>query len=99
MKRVYQYFSLLSFTFSLYFGWLAYHHLAAEDMDQMYLNISYCALFLSVMVFTFGMRDRKKPINREKRDMKHVSFFMWSDENLRTQGEKMKAYDFTQGTC
>ncbi|ADM38165.1 protein YpmT [Bacillus spizizenii ATCC 6633 = JCM 2499] len=60
MKRIYQYFSLLSFTFSLYFGWLAYHHLAAEDMDQMYLNISYCALFLSVMVFTFGMRDRKK---------------------------------------
>ncbi|MGW6084804.1 protein YpmT, partial [Bacillus subtilis] len=52
MKRIYQYFSLLSFTFSLYFGWLAYHHLAAEDMDQMYLNVSYCALFLSVMVFT-----------------------------------------------
>ncbi|MCD2486608.1 protein YpmT, partial [Staphylococcus aureus] len=26
----------------------------------MYLNVSYCALFLSVMVFTFGMRDRKK---------------------------------------
>ncbi|MCY7834181.1 DUF3953 domain-containing protein, partial [Bacillus spizizenii] len=22
--------------------------------------ISYCVLFLSVMVFTFGMRDRKK---------------------------------------
>lgn len=34
MKRIYQYFSLLSFTFSLYFGWLAYHHLAAEDMDR-----------------------------------------------------------------
>lgn len=81
----------------LYFGWLAYHHLAAEDMDQMYLNISYCALFLSVMVFTFGMRDRKKPINHEKKRHETTSLFVQSVENLITQGEKMKAYDFTQG--
>lgn len=75
MKRIYQYFSLLSFTFSLYFGWLAYHHLAAEDMDQMYLNVSYCALFLSVMVFTFGMRDRKKTDKSRKKRHETTSLF------------------------
>ncbi|EIM11866.1 protein YpmT [Bacillus atrophaeus] len=60
MKRIYQYCSLLACVFSFYFGWLAYLHLAREDIDQMYLNIAYCALFLSVTGFSFDVKDRKK---------------------------------------
>ncbi|PAC66996.1 hypothetical protein CGS27_30150, partial [Enterobacter cloacae] len=34
MKRVYQYFSLLSLLFAAYFGMTAASHLKAENIDQ-----------------------------------------------------------------
>ncbi|MCY9401390.1 protein YpmT, partial [Bacillus haynesii] len=52
MERIYTYFSLLSMLFSLYFGGLAAFSFVDENMDKMYLNIGYCALFLSIMIFT-----------------------------------------------
>jgi len=60
MERIYTYFSLLSMLFSLYFGGLAAFSFVDENMDKMYLNIGYCALFLSIMIFTLDAKKHKK---------------------------------------
>ncbi|MGE6629703.1 protein YpmT [Bacillus sp. NPDC077027] len=60
MKRIYQYFSLLSFIFATYFGILAANDLKAGNIDQLYLNISYCALFLSLMILAFDFQKQEK---------------------------------------
>ncbi|TWM25586.1 hypothetical protein CHCC15087_3477 [Bacillus licheniformis] len=46
--------------FSLYFGGLAAFSFVDENMDKMYLNIGYCALFLSIMIFTLDVKKHKK---------------------------------------
>lgn len=60
MERIYTYFSLLSMLFSLYFGGLAAFSFVDENMDKMYLNIGYCALFLSIMILTLDAKKHKK---------------------------------------
>lgn len=65
MKKVYLYFSLITLLISLWFGGLAYISLMEENMDQVYLNIGFCALFLSVMVFALDLKDRKKQRKRD----------------------------------
>lgn len=60
MERIYTYFSLLSMLFSLYFGGLAAFSFVDENMNKMYLNIGYCALFLSIMIFTLDAKKHKK---------------------------------------
>jgi hypothetical protein len=65
MKNVYMYVSLIALCFSLWFGGLAYVSLLDENMDQVYINIGFCALFLSAMVFSLDLKDRKKQRNRE----------------------------------
>ncbi|MFO6498809.1 MULTISPECIES: protein YpmT [Bacillus] len=60
MERIYGYFSFLSLLFSFYFGGLAAFSFVDEHMDKMYLNIGYCALFLSIMIFTLEMKKHKK---------------------------------------
>lgn len=60
MKRVYQYFSLLSFLFAAYFGITAASALKAENIDQFYLNIAYCALFLGTMILAFDFQKQEK---------------------------------------
>ncbi|MDA7025700.1 protein YpmT [Bacillus sp. CLL-7-23] len=59
MQRIYRYFSLLAFIFSLYFGGLATLSFFDENMNKMYLNIGYCALFLSIMIYTFDMKKKE----------------------------------------
>ncbi|MGG3643033.1 protein YpmT [Bacillus gobiensis] len=65
MKNVYLYFSLMTLLISLWFGGLAYVSMLNENMDQVYLNIGFCALFLSAMVFTLDLKDRKKQRKRD----------------------------------
>ncbi|ALC81337.1 protein YpmT [Bacillus gobiensis] len=65
MKNVYLYFSLITLLISLWFGGLAYVSMLNENMDQVYLNIGFCALFLSAMVFTLDLKDRKKQRKRD----------------------------------
>ncbi|MDM5298440.1 protein YpmT [Bacillus pumilus] len=60
MKRVYQYFSLLSLLFAAYFGITAAIDLKAGNMDQLYLNIAYCALFLGTMILAFEFQKQEK---------------------------------------
>lgn len=60
MKRVYQYFSLLSLLFAAYFGMTVASHLKAENIDQFYLNIAYCALFLGTMILAFDFQKQEK---------------------------------------
>ncbi|MFS0656721.1 protein YpmT [Bacillus sp. 179-C3.3 HS] len=60
MKQVYQYFSLLSFLFAAYFGFNAANDLKANNMDQLYLNVSYCALFLGTMILAFEFQKQEK---------------------------------------
>ncbi|AOZ90332.1 hypothetical protein BK049_17400 [Bacillus xiamenensis] len=60
MKRVYQYFSLLSLLFAAYFGITAATDLKAENIDQFYLNIAYCALFLGIMILAFDFQKQEK---------------------------------------
>ncbi|MFC0164281.1 MULTISPECIES: protein YpmT [Bacillus] len=59
------YFSLITLLISLWFGGLAYVSMLNENMDQVYLNIGFCALFLSAMVFTLDLKDRKKQRKRD----------------------------------
>ncbi|MEI4788801.1 protein YpmT [Bacillus sp. FJAT-53060] len=60
MKRVYQYFSLLSLLFAVYFGMTAATDLKAENINQFYLNIAYCALFLATMILAFDFQKQEK---------------------------------------
>ncbi|UYO34178.1 protein YpmT [Bacillus zhangzhouensis] len=60
MKRIYQYFSLLSFLFAAYFGITAFDALKAENIDQFYLNIAYCSLFLGTMILAFDFQKQEK---------------------------------------
>ncbi|MFJ5963099.1 protein YpmT [Bacillus sp. NPDC093026] len=60
MKRVYQYFSLLSLLFAAYFGITAAIELKAGNIDQFYLNIAYCALFLGFMILAFDFQKHEK---------------------------------------
>ncbi|KAA6451766.1 protein YpmT [Bacillus swezeyi] len=60
MERIYGYFSLLSLLFSLYFGSLAAFSFFDENMDKLYLNVGYCALFLSIMIFILDVKKHKK---------------------------------------
>ena len=50
MKRVYQYFSLLSFLFAAYFGITAAPDFRAENIDNFYLNICDCGFFIGVII-------------------------------------------------
>ncbi|NPC92740.1 protein YpmT [Bacillus sp. WMMC1349] len=59
MQRIYRYFSLLAFIFSLYFGGLATLSFFDENLDKMYLNIGYCALFISVMIYTLNVVENE----------------------------------------
>ncbi|MDA1475374.1 protein YpmT [Bacillus changyiensis] len=60
MQRIYRYFSLLAFLFSLYFGGSATLSFFAENLAKMYLNIGYCALFISVMIYTLHVVENEK---------------------------------------
>lgn len=59
--------SIAALFLALFFGGTAYQQFAAEKMAEVYKNIGYCTLFLSVAVYTWHVKDEKKK-NSMKRE-------------------------------
>jgi Uncharacterized YmpT-like len=53
-------FGVAAIFFALIFGGIAYQQFAAEKMDEVYKNIGYCTLFLSIAVYIWHVKDEKK---------------------------------------
>lgn len=60
MKNKFVIFGILAILISLVFGGVAYQQLVAENMDEVYLNIGYSTLFLSVAVYLWHVKDEKQ---------------------------------------
>jgi putative Ca2+/H+ antiporter (TMEM165/GDT1 family) len=60
MKNKFVIFGFIAILFSLVFGGVAYQQLVAENMDEVYLNIGYSTLFLSVAVYLWHVKDEKQ---------------------------------------
>jgi uncharacterized membrane protein YiaA len=52
--------SIAAILISLIFGGMAWQQLVAENMDEVYLNIAYSTLCLSVAVYIWHMKDEKQ---------------------------------------
>jgi putative Ca2+/H+ antiporter (TMEM165/GDT1 family) len=63
MKNKVVLFGLVAILISLIFGGVAYQQLVAENMDEVYLNIGYSTLFLSIAVYLWHMKDEKQKNN------------------------------------
>lgn len=63
MKNKFVIFGFISILISLFFGGVAYQELVAENMDEVYLNIGYCTLFLSIAVYMWHIKDEKQKNN------------------------------------
>jgi hypothetical protein len=63
LKDKYVIFTILSIFFSFIFGGIAYQQFHAEKMDEVYLNIAYCTLFLSIAIYLWHMKDEKRKDN------------------------------------
>jgi putative Ca2+/H+ antiporter (TMEM165/GDT1 family) len=60
MKNKFVIFGILAILISLVFGGVAYQQLVAENMDEVYLNIGYSTLFLSIAVYLWHVKDEKQ---------------------------------------
>jgi hypothetical protein len=63
MKNKYVLFGIVAILISLIFGGVAYQQLVAENMDEVYLNIGYSTLFLSIAFYLWHMKDEKQKNN------------------------------------
>ncbi|KKI88683.1 hypothetical protein WQ54_29660 [Bacillus sp. SA1-12] len=63
MKNKFVLFGIVAILISIIFGGFAYQHFVAENMDEVYLNIGYCTLFLSIAVYLWHMKDEKQKNN------------------------------------
>lgn len=63
MKRLKDLFLMISaagLMISLYFGGMAYFAYAEEKYNEVFMNVSYCAVFLSASVYSLHLKDEKK---------------------------------------
>lgn len=60
MKNKLFIFSIVAILISIVFGSIAYQQLVAENMDEVYLNIAYSTLFLSVSIYLWHVKDEKQ---------------------------------------
>lgn len=60
MKNKLVIFGVAAIFLALIFGGIAYQQFAAEKMDEVYKNIGYCTLFLSIAVYIWHVKDEKK---------------------------------------
>ncbi|USK32192.1 protein YpmT [Bacillus sp. F19] len=60
MKDVYMLFSVAGLFISMYFGGIAYFAYVEEKTDEVFMNVSYCAIFLSAAVYSLHLKDEKK---------------------------------------
>ncbi|MDQ0228878.1 protein YpmT [Metabacillus malikii] len=63
MKNKIVIFGFVAILISLYFGGIAYQEFISENMDQVYINIGYCTLFLSIAVYMWHIKDEKQKNN------------------------------------
>ncbi|MDQ0162777.1 protein YpmT [Bacillus alveayuensis] len=64
MNKIFITASIITFLIAIYFAGIAYKiYLGGDlayDLDEIYMNIGYCALFLSIGVYSLHLRDQKK---------------------------------------
>ncbi|MFC0274343.1 protein YpmT [Metabacillus herbersteinensis] len=60
MKNIFVTVSLLAILLALYFGGVAFQKFEEENMDEVYLNIGYCALFLSSSVYSWHLKEERQ---------------------------------------
>lgn len=67
MNKVFIGISALTFIVAMYFASIAYKVYVggdlAWDLDKIYLNVGYCALFLSFTVYLLHLKDQRKEKN------------------------------------
>lgn len=67
MKKLLIGLSVITFFIAMYFASLAYKVFTggdlAWDLDKIYMNVGYCALFLSLTVYFLHLNDQKKHRN------------------------------------
>ena len=63
MKNKFVLFGVVSILVSMFFGGIAYQQLMAENMDEVYLNIGYCTLFLSIAVYLWHAKKENQKDN------------------------------------
>ncbi|MBD1381588.1 protein YpmT [Metabacillus arenae] len=59
MKNIYIIFFAIAILISVYFAGVAYLSFIDENMDKVYLNVGYCALFLSGAIYTLHLNEQK----------------------------------------
>lgn len=63
LKKIYSIASIVMFLLAVYFGGMAYKQYLGGNLDynldKVYINVGYCALFLSVAVYTLHLREQK----------------------------------------
>lgn len=60
MKNKYTIVSMIAMLIAIIFGGIAFQQYNAENMDEVYLNIGYCTLFLSASMFSWHIKDEKQ---------------------------------------
>ena len=76
MKNKLVIFGVAAIFLALIFGGTAYQQFAAEKMDEVYKNIGYCTLFLSIAVYIWHVKDKEKEKEQfEKREVSNTSLF------------------------
>ncbi|MGM7722031.1 protein YpmT [uncultured Metabacillus sp.] len=63
MKNKFVLFGMVAILISIIFGGFAYQQFVAENMDEVYLNIGYSTLFLSIAIYLWHMKDEKQKNN------------------------------------
>jgi Uncharacterized YmpT-like len=63
LKNKFVIFSIISIFISLIFGGVAFQQFHAEKMDEVYLNIAYCTLFLSIAIYLWHVKDENQKNN------------------------------------
>ncbi|WLR43310.1 protein YpmT [Bacillus carboniphilus] len=66
IKKLFLVASLITFFIAVYFGSIAYMEFMKEDMDEVYLNVSYCALFLSFGFISLQIKENREKYHRER---------------------------------
>ncbi|PMC39236.1 hypothetical protein CJ195_04705 [Bacillus sp. UMB0899] len=59
MKNKFMVLALVAILVSLIFGGIAWQKLVAENMDEVYLNLAYSTMCLSVAFYLWHIKDEK----------------------------------------
>ncbi|PGT77835.1 MULTISPECIES: protein YpmT [Bacillaceae] len=60
MKNKFVLMGIAAIIIALIFGGIAYQQLVAENMDEVYLNLAYSTLCMSIAVYVWHIKDEKQ---------------------------------------